>query len=732
MLVTSRPRSARSRATLCGSLGLLVVASSLVACGGAPSAALTRGTLPTAETSLLDLVPRDAFFAGRLDVGALRGTPHWDAILAQLQREDQAIAELAADTGHMYFAVGGLVPVPAPPPPYDAEGNYRSAPPWADLARSLHGRLPKLVAIADGGAARACRLASEGLDGTERRGFRVVDMNGVALVMRGDSFCAMTWTPLVDALLEESGPTADIAEHLVAGPGGIARMALRLDSPAVAEMLADVTFDPAASEAEVEIPEGFSDEDAERYRADMQENAARQQRMANFSRAVLRLVTHGLTGVSWQIRSEGDGFETRTQVVTSDEGRMAMWRELTEIHFDVLRALVSYRIAREGHPFLVEFVRDVRIEEQRGGYQIVRHTRHEVIARMLEAAVPEPIESFARAVEDPEGRAEAELRMMLAEGPRDSAQSVIESIEPHLDFVRAQPDPYFRGDMLTTLARAYAVLGRFDDARALLEADRARLVSPPSEQEQYRDHQARDWIANYSALLCELHLAQGNAERALEAVSEAEHPEHVFLVRSCGAAALALLGREEEALTRLDADTTPSLPDYGVARVRVLLFAGQTAEALSVMRALCMGRAGNPVCQPYAVHFADALASSASSLESAEPSLGALRGRYTRGSGDFEADTRAARIVAADCALRARLAATAEATREVCAQALAETVAVHGETHPDVAVVRTAFATALQAGRQRAEATAQREAAAPIIETLGPQHPLRARPRRGR
>ena len=179
-------------------------------------------------------------------------------------------------------------------------------------------------------------------------------------------------------------------------------------------------------------------------------------------------------------------------------------------------------------------------------------------------------------------------------------------------------------------------------------------------------------------------------------------------------------------------ERAPLIAHDRVTEQRVLLFAGQTAEALSVMRALCMGRAGNPVCQPYAVHFADALASSASSLESAEPSLGALRGRYTRGSGDFEADTRAARIVAADCALRARLAATAEATREVCAQALAETVAVHGETHPDVAVVRTAFATALQAGRQRAEATAQREAAAPIIETLGPQHPLRARPRRGR
>jgi hypothetical protein len=43
-----------------------------------------------------------------------------------------------------------------------------------------------------------------------------------------------------------------------------------------------------------------------------------------------------------------------------------------------------------------------------------------------------------------------------------------------------------------------------------------------------------------------------------------------------------------------------------------------------------------------------------------------------------------------------------------------------------------AYASALQAARQRAEATAQREAAAPIIEGLGPQHALRARPSRGR
>ena len=99
----------------------------------------------------------------------------------------------------------------------------------------------------------------------------------------------------------------------------------------------------------------------------MEASRLRSLRMANFSRAVTRIVMHGVRGATWQLGTQGDGFETRTQVVTNDNGRMRMWRELTEVYFDVMRALVAYEVLpAEGHPVLAEFVRDVQIVEQRG------------------------------------------------------------------------------------------------------------------------------------------------------------------------------------------------------------------------------------------------------------------------------------------------------------------------------------------------------------------------------
>ena len=57
--------------------------SSLV--GGCGGSSTPRTTLPREEVSLLTLLPNDAFLAGRLDVAALRGTPHWAGLMDQLR-----------------------------------------------------------------------------------------------------------------------------------------------------------------------------------------------------------------------------------------------------------------------------------------------------------------------------------------------------------------------------------------------------------------------------------------------------------------------------------------------------------------------------------------------------------------------------------------------------------------------------------------------------------------------
>ena len=77
-----------------------------------------------------------------------------------------------------------------------------------------------------------------------------------------------------------------------------------------------------------------------------------------------------------------------------------------------------------------------------------------------------------------------------------------------------------------------------------------------------------------------------------------------------------------------------------------------------------------------------------------------------------------------------RLDAASEATRAACALALEHAIAFHGENQERVATIRIAYARALDRARMRAEATAQRAAAQPVIDGLGPQHPLRARPAR--
>jgi hypothetical protein len=116
------------------------------------------------------------------------------------------------------------------------------------------------------------------------------------------------------------------------------------------------------------------------------------------------------------------------------------------------------------------------------------------------------------------------------------------------------------------------------------------------------------------------------------------------------------------------------------------------------------------------------------SWAAAEPTFTAVGTRLGHIAGPSHPDR--VRFEAASCAVRARLDGAAEATRTVCAAALESAIAYHGESHFRVAAVRMSYARALERARMRSEAAAQRAAAQPIIDGLGPQHPLRARPAR--
>ncbi len=743
----------RTRSLWCAPLLALLA----VACaGGGPA----RSTLPQEELSLLELAPRDAFFAGRLDVGALRGTPHWEAVLEQIRAEEPALAELADGTHHVFFAVGGLVEAPPVPPAWDGEGDYRSPPAWADIANALGGHIPAAVALVHGRGAQLCAQMMEQADIREQSGYRIAEKDGIAVMMNGPEFCALTWAPLVSTLLAQSGAPAAIAASLGAdgatrpeGGNGIAQLALQLDAPALSTLIDHVgrpnpnAAPPPEYDEETIYPEGEgpSEEELERRRQEreeqMQAMREMEERRGRFSQALTRILAHGLVAVQWQLAQHENGFETRTRVHADDAPRGAMWRELTAMFFDILRAIVEHEVLPMGHRSLSEFVRDLRIEETSDGYVIVRHTTHESISRLLEAFVPEPMEEAVATMADPDYEEVSAIENQMYVILSGSAPQIIAAVEPNLEHVRGIQEFSARANLLVSLAWAYATLGRYADAQALLTVGLAdmRDYQAGDGEEHWVVESAHENVCSYAIAACELYLEQGDAEAALAATTtlnprtESACQDSPFGGRSCAAAAMSMLGRTDEALSALEsANQTPNAMVYLKARMRVLMLAGRHADAYSTARPLCVGGPAGNRCDIIAVELAESLAASASTLAAAEPTLSALMARHPFGREQLEVATSAVRIEAADCAARARLAASAQTSVEACARTLEHARQVHGDNHPQVAAIRQSYARTLQSTRQRTQATEQNAAAQAIVETLGPQHPLRARPSRRR
>jgi hypothetical protein len=725
-------RLVRAPLSLCS---LAVLVSMVGGCGGSSGG---RPTLPNEELSLLTLIPRDAFIAGRLDVGQLRATPHWAGLMEQLRTDEPALVEFAEGTRYVYFGIGGLVEMPPLPPAMDEQGNYVPPPAWAEWSERFGGHVPAAVVIIEGEGARICGLAVAEHQSQSMGGFDVTDMEGVAVLRRGQDFCAVSFTPMVATLLGQTEGTSSIADQLGSeSPSTVARLALQVDSPTVAALLERIGEPAPVTEPEP-LPEGLPEEEAETYRAEMARMRESQQRRAEFIRSTLRIIADGLTSVAWQVASDEAGFETRTHVAGLDASRLGMWRELSQMFFDILRAAVRTNTIATEDGSLAEFIRSVRIDETEDGYVIVRHTRHQTIARLLAETLPGPaqnaLEAMAAPVLDPSSQARDIIYTALANGgPAD----IIAAVEPNLEVVRALENPQEQENILSALVTAYGLRGRYDEAAALAEqsTEWARTYANDAPDAAWRVEAANRSVCSYVRSACELHLAQGQAERALAATqtsrpgSDRTCAQELFPVSACAAAAMAALGRVDEGLAQLDSEvsSTDTL-EYLTARVRVLVLGGRAAQGHALARDMCVGGPGNRRCDAVAVVLAESLAVSASTWAAAEPTFTAIAGRIQEFAGT--ADSNRLRFEVANCSVRARLDSGAEATRTVCAAALDLAVAYHGDNHAQVASVRLSYARALDRARMRTEATAQRTAAQPIVDALGPQHPLRARPSR--
>lgn len=724
------PHTSRALA-LVALASVTLLGSSAIGCGGAGSG---RSTLPREELSLLTLLPSDAFIAGRLDVEALRATPHWDGIAELMRAEEPSMAELVEGTRRVYFAVGGMVDMPPTPSDTDEQGNYRPRPAWVEWSERFGGHAPATLVIVEGAGARICGVMVEEHQHTSQGGFEVTDLDGVAVMTRGDELCALTFTPMVEAILEHRTEPSDIV-HQLAGesPATIARLVLQVDSPTVTALI-DRLAEPTADPADQNVLDAVSEEQAEELRAEMARSREAEQRQADFIQAAVRIVAHGLTTVSWQVAADADGVETRTHVAGLDESRLGMWRELSQMFFDILAAGVRTEAFPSTDEHLSEFVRSVHIDTVDDGYVIVRHTQNASISRILHEMLPGPAEAvYEAAVPTPAPEAYEAMDTALRESSGDQA-AIVAALEPNVGVIRTLMDANEQVRFLTSLVNAYAARGRYAEAAELVtqSIEHARTYVSDIPNEEWRTSVARSTVCPLVSSACELYLAHGFAEQAL-AVTATSQPDSDqtcaqgdYLVSACAAGALAALGRTDEALVQLESNvSTADTWEYLLARVRVLRLGGRVTQAHALARDLCMGGPGSQRCEMVDVVLAELLGASATSWAAAEPTFNALAVQVA--NHQYIDPTGAVRFEVALCSARARLDGASEATRATCATALERAIAYHGEGHFQVAAVRLAYATALDRARQRTEAAALRAAAQPVVETLGPQHPLRAR-----
>lgn len=692
---------------------LTAISVASAACAGTPA----QATFPAVERSALELTPSDAYFAARIDVERLRAQPSWPSIEAAVARDEPELARTLQRLDRVYLAVGGLVPAPLTEATGSAEGDDAvpvERPVWYDLAQTLGGRVPAAVAVLDGpSAAELCSAAMLTGQPREIRGHRVAVRAGIALMVEAERRCIVTLEPALETLLaapssRHSPALSRLARLGRAGDLGVASVALELDAPAFEATMAAIEPPPSA------------DENARRW--------------AEVARRVFAILTQGIGAVDWVARTHPGGYRSEGHLVATDADRGTMWREITEVYWDIVRAFVeadvlpddvasAFRTALEG----------MSIERTDDGFVIAHFVPEAVISGSLEGMARGPLDPV---MGEPE---ESTMPLDVFASIRGTARDTVGAIEPRL----AELDglsAYERLLVRRELAAAYASLGRLEDART-------QLRSAMGDAEESSDDEQRAFLA---ADLCAIELEHGNLARARSGIDQARELcalGNCGLARAaaaaCRARVLAAEGELEEALATLD-ETAEQLGGYAStaamddAHVTLLIEAGRPNEAAAAARAFRFARGASGEIGRLAALEALALAGTTVSMDVVNARLAMASERREPLPSQRvieEGEVLDARIA---CIARASRAPTSAETHESCDAAVARSVEVHGESHPETIRARLARARMLGAARDRRGVEAELRQIDAALSDLPADNLLRAErarltaPRRGR
>lgn len=743
------------RSSAVGVVSCLVLGAFGASCA---SGGTTRPRLPDEEHALLELMPNDAFLGLRVDMRALRATPHWQALEESMTASGapEETQRYFRDTDRMVAVMGGFIDAPSYPEP-DPEAEYVTPPAWVPVAQSLHGKLPRAVAVIEGQAAALCDEALEGQARREVRGYQLGVLNGVAMLRR-DRICVVTLEPVLDSLLTQaSGPPSDVLGMLAAaGPGEAAPIFSYVADYAAPGYAAWVEQHGERARAEL-------DEARERRR---QEEAAREAAVAagqtetvdgegvpefgDFAAAmedminqtivlfleVSKITMRGMESSTIRISHNEGGYDFRSRVVISDENRSIMWRELLRMYIEIANAAVQvYDIPDEPREVLTAALRAVRVDDHSDGYEVVARASDTRVSSLIAYARRSSSE-IAPAISDVGIESPWELISHIDTSTYQTPADILLTLEPNVERIQGLDDRDTRKRGLIALSGAYVSLGRYQDAVNLLTTSIAGDRAHADTVEYYMRPDVFMGMCGLAATLCEHHLAWGFAEEARTAATMAADQGQTcadlsYPAFACYSVAEAQLGRGEQALAELegrswgDADVT----QFGAARAQVLGTLGRWDASFEAARGTCVGPLSASSCPGAFAYALEALSRGGTTLEQNDVTFSNVRQSYPGLASVNRADDAvASSAVIADCARRVRLAPREADTLATCTAAHEVSVRLHGTAHARTAqalMLLTAARTA--AGDTAGAATSQQDLDA-LRPSLGPQHPTNQPP----
>jgi hypothetical protein len=419
-------------------------------------------------------------------------------------------------------------------------------------------------------------------------------------------------------------------------------------------------------------------------------------------------------------------------VTISDEDRSVMWRELLRMYLEIARTAVSvYEMPDEPREVLTAALGAVRVDERPDGYEVVARASDRRVTSLLEYARREGAE-YAPSMTHPDSSDSPwVLHSQIASAEYDPPAAIIQALEPNIARIRALDDRDVRLNGLRGLARAYASVGRYQDARTLLsesiDEDRAHAETV----EHYQRSDVFAGMCGLAAELCEQHLEWGYAEEAGQAAGVAADEGQTcadasYAAFACAQVAEARLGRAAEALAAVEQRSWGEVDvvRFGAARSQVLGALGRWDAAFEAARATCVGPLSGQTCPVVFPAAVEAMARGGSSLTQFDPDFEAARASYPgTASSSMATDTLASLVAIGDCARRVRLAPREANTLSACSAAYEVATTLHGAAHPRTALALVFLGLARTAAGDRAGAAAAQQELDAVRSSLGPQHP---------